>query len=106
MGISLHCFYRRPITEFLEHMQRCTVCTCQLAQVCRRSCQQKSFIPAFVNASRHAFVLVCLTGFSALGKTQRRCLPRHASKISIALSLNGTANALPFLVFSPRIQAV
>ena len=38
------------------------LCTCQLAQVCRRSCQRKSSIPAVCNAAYHAFVLTCVIG--------------------------------------------
>lgn len=39
-------------------------CTCQLAQVCRRSCQRKFLIPARPNAFFQAFVATCLIGFS------------------------------------------
>jgi len=34
-----------------------------LHQVCRRSCQRKSAVPARLSASYHAFVLTCLIGF-------------------------------------------
>ena len=34
--------------------------TCQLAHVCRRSCQRKCSIPARFNAEYQAFVLTCL----------------------------------------------
>lgn len=49
--------------------------TCQLAQVCRRSCHRKLVIPARFSASFHALVLICLIGSPRKVKTLVACFP-------------------------------
>lgn len=78
----------------------------QLAQVCRKSCQRKSAIPARLRALRQAFVFTYLTGLPSYVKTRSGCFPRWRSNTSSAKSHNEMWMSSPPFASSAAIQAV
>jgi hypothetical protein len=80
-------------------------CTCQDAQVWRRSCQQKPLIPARFKAFRQAFVFTCRTGLPSYVNTRVGCLPCCRMRTDIAPEFNGTEIGFLAFAWSAWIQA-
>ena len=79
-----------------------TSLTMHVANVCRRSCQRKSAIPARLSAFRHAFVFTCAIGFPSYVKT---CVVRVLGPIP-ELTRIWRVLTTPELRHTPRVSAL
>ena len=79
MCAGAKCAYRRTIAADFQSPISCRsykgmpFWISQLAEVCRRSCQRNSAIPARLRAFRQAFVFTYLTGLPSYVKTRSGC---------------------------------
>jgi len=78
--------------------------TCQLAQMCRRSCQVQCSMPARASALLHA-VLIDRTGWLRKVKIYSGCCPISLLTAATAASDSGTPIDFPLLVSSAATQA-